>query len=120
MDGSQPGKGIGAQVIGDSGADVEVLAIRELEREALEQQGMMRLRPMPRATSHRRRRLQGVSAELSVRPQKLWNQFVTDVPNSPPTTLPTNHTAAARIATQMANLTSVDTCTPCPGALCSG
>jgi hypothetical protein len=57
MTGSQPGKGIDPQMIRDHGAQVEVLdqEIREIEREALEQQAhLVQVRPMPTARTHRR------------------------------------------------------------------
>jgi hypothetical protein len=57
MEGPHTGKGIDPQMIRDHGAQTEVLdqGIREIEREALEQQAhLVQVRPMPAERPHRR------------------------------------------------------------------
>jgi hypothetical protein len=69
------------------------------------------------AQSLRQQRLRSGTADAGY---QFRNHPVTAEPNSPPTTLPMNHTAAARTATQMRNLSNVDACRPDRGALLWG
>ena len=111
MDGSQPGKGIDPQMIRDHGAEAAVRRRDPQDRARgagqLEQQATSsRFARCPRRGTART--AGGAGAERpGVRGcHQFRNQPVTIDPRSSPTTLPMNHTAAARIATQMRNLTA--------------